>query len=35
MLYYITDAPTCFGISAPSSRSFVIAFAKFIKYGKS
>ena len=29
---YITYAPTCFGASAPSSRSFDIAFAKVIKY---
>ena len=29
---YITDAPTCFGASAPSAGSFDIAFAKVIKY---
>jgi hypothetical protein len=28
----ITDAPTSFGISAPSSGSFDIAFAKVINY---
>jgi SUMO ligase MMS21 Smc5/6 complex component len=32
MLNYITDAPTCFGASASSSRSFDTAFAKLIKY---
>jgi len=29
---YITDTPTCFGASAPSSRSFDIVFVKVIKY---
>jgi len=32
ILNYITDAPTCFGASAPSSRSFDIVFATVIKY---
>ena len=31
-LNYITDTPTCFGASAPSSGRFDIAFAKVIKY---
>jgi hypothetical protein len=30
ILNYITDAPTCFGASAPSSGSFDIAFGKVI-----
>jgi len=29
---YVTNAPKCFGASAPSSGSFDIAFAKLIKY---
>ena len=29
---YITNAPTCFGVSAPSSARFDIAFGKVIKY---
>jgi hypothetical protein len=29
---YITNAATCFGASAPSSRSFYIAFAEVTKY---
>ena len=29
---YITNAPTCFSASAPSSRRFDIAFAKVINY---
>jgi len=32
ILNYITNAATCFDISAPSSGSFDIAFAKVIKY---
>ena len=32
ILHYITDAPTCFGASAPSSGGFDIAFAKVINY---
>ena len=28
MLSYITNAPTCFGASAPSSGTFDIVFAK-------
>jgi hypothetical protein len=32
ILNYITNAPTCFGASAPSYGSFHIAFAKVIKY---
>ena len=31
ILNYITNGPTCFGASAPSSGNFDIAFAKFIK----
>jgi len=31
-LNYITNAPTCFGTSAPSSGSFNIASLKVIKY---
>jgi hypothetical protein len=31
ILIYITNAPTCFGASAPSSWSFDIAFAEGIK----
>jgi hypothetical protein len=30
-LSYITNAPTCFGASAPPAGSFDIAFAKVIK----
>ena len=30
--HYNTDAPTCFGSSAPSSGSFDIAFDEVIKY---
>ena len=29
---YITNAPTCFGASAPSSGSLYTVFAKVIKY---
>jgi SUMO ligase MMS21 Smc5/6 complex component len=32
ILNYITNAPTCFGASAPSSGSFDVAFVKVIKY---
>jgi hypothetical protein len=32
VLNYITNAPTCFSSSAPSSGSFDIAFAEVIKY---
>ena len=32
ILNYITNAPTCFGASAPSLGRFDIAFAKVIKY---
>jgi len=32
ILNYITNAPTCFSASAPSSGSFDIVFAKIIKY---
>ena len=32
ILNCVTDAPTCFGASAPSSGSFEFVFAKVIKY---
>ena len=32
ILNYITNAPTCFSASAPSSGSFDIAFVKVIRY---
>ena len=32
ILNYITNAPTCFGASAPSSESFDIVFAEVTKY---
>jgi hypothetical protein len=32
ILHYIRNAPTCSGVSAPSSGSFGIAFAKVMKH---
>ena len=32
ILNYITNCPTCFGVLAPSSGSFDVAFAKVMKY---
>jgi hypothetical protein len=32
ILNYVTNSPTCVGVSAPSSGSFDIAFAKLIKH---
>jgi hypothetical protein len=32
ILNYVTNVPTYFGVSVPSSESFDIAFAKVIKY---